>query len=43
LQRGKFADPPPQSAGAAFWAPPGKIRPDNLLDEPVEVIVIGPK
>jgi hypothetical protein len=43
LQRGKIADPPLQPAGAAFWVPPGKIRPDILLDAPVEVIVIRPK
>jgi hypothetical protein len=42
LQRCKFAVPPLQPAGAAFVGPLGKSRLDNLLDDPVEVIVIEP-
>jgi len=41
LPDGKFVDPPP--AGAAFWAPPGKIRPQNLLDQRAEFVIVIPR
>jgi quercetin dioxygenase-like cupin family protein len=40
---GKFVEPPPQPAGAVFWAPPGKIRPENLSDQRVEFIIVIPR
>ncbi|MFL6581430.1 MAG: hypothetical protein ACJ8G2_11875 [Burkholderiales bacterium] len=43
LPDGKFVDTPPAPAGAAFWAPPGRIRPQNLLDQPVEFIIVLPR
>jgi hypothetical protein len=43
LPDGKFVDPPPASAGAAFWAPPGKIRPENLLDQRIEFVIVIPR
>lgn len=43
LPDGKFVDPPPAPAGAAFWAPPGKIRPQNLLDQPLEFVIVIPR
>jgi len=43
LPDGKFVDPPPTPAGAAFWAPPGKIRPQNLLDQRAEFMVVIPR
>jgi hypothetical protein len=43
LPDGKFVDPPAAPAGAAFWAPPGKIRPQNLLDQRIEFIIVIPR
>jgi hypothetical protein len=43
LPDGKFVDPPPAPAGAAFWAPPGKIRPENLLDQRMEFVIVIPR
>ena len=43
LPDGKFAEPPPAPAGAAFWAPPGKIRPENLLDQRMEFVIVIPR
>ena len=43
LPDGKFVDPPPAPAGAAFWAPPGKIRPENLLDQRLEFVIVIPR
>lgn len=43
LPDGKFVDPPPAPAGAAFWAPPGKIRPENLLDQRIEFVILIPR
>jgi len=43
LPDGKFVDPPPAPAGAAFWAPPGKIRPQNLLDQRLEFVIVIPR
>lgn len=43
LPDGKFVDPPPTPAGAAFWAPSGKIRPENLLDQRVEFVIVIPR
>lgn len=43
LPDGKFVDPPPATAGAAFWAPPGKIRPENLLDQRIEFVIVIPR
>jgi hypothetical protein len=40
---GTFADPPPSAAGAAFFAPAGRIQPENLRNERLEFIVIEPK
>ena len=40
---GTFADPPPSAAGAAFLAPAGRIRPENLRNERLEFIVVEPK
>lgn len=40
---GTFADPPPAPAGAAIWAPPGRFRPQNLLDQPAEFIIVSPR
>lgn len=39
---GKFAD---QSApaGAVFWAPAGKIRPENLSDQRIEFVIVIPR
>lgn len=43
LPDGKFVDPPPVSTGAAIWAPPGRIRPQNMLDQRVEFVIIIPR
>ena len=43
LPDGKVVDPPPAPAGAAFWAPPGKIRPQNLLDQRAEFMIVTPR
>ena len=43
LPDGKFVDPPAAQAGAAFWAPPGRIRPENLLDQRVEFVIVIPR
>lgn len=43
LPDGKFVDPPPAPAGAAFWAPSGRIRPENLLDQRLEFVIVIPK
>ena len=43
LPDGKFVDPPPALAGAAVWAPPGKIRPHNLLDQRIEFVIVIPR
>ena len=43
LPDGKFVDTPPAPAGAAFWAPPGKIRPENLLDQRIEFVIVIPR
>ena len=43
LPDGKTVDPPPHPAGAAFWAPPGKIRPENLLDQRLEFVIVIPR
>lgn len=40
---GKFIDAPPAPAGAVFWAPPGRIRPQNLLDQRVEFVIVIPR
>ena len=40
---GGFADPPPSAAGAAFFAPAGRIQPENLRNERLEFIVVEPK
>jgi beta-alanine degradation protein BauB len=40
---GKFADPPPAPAGTVFWAPAGKIRPENLLDQKIEFAIVIPR
>lgn len=40
---GTFADPPPSAAGAAFFAPAGRIQPENLRNERLEFIVVEPK
>jgi hypothetical protein len=40
---GTFADPPPFPAGAAFFAPAGRIQPANARDERLELIVVEPK
>lgn len=43
LPDGKFVDPPPVPAGAAFWAPPGRIRPQNMLDQQLEFVIVFPR
>jgi len=43
LPDGTFVDPPAAPAGAAVWAPPGKIRPQNMLDQRVEFVIIIPR
>jgi len=43
LPDGKFVDPPPAPAGTAVWAPPGKIRPENLLDQRIEFVIVIPR
>jgi len=43
LPDGKFVDPPPAPAGCALWAPPGKIRPQNLLDQRAEFVIVTPR
>ena len=43
LPDGKFVDPPPAPAGAVFWAPPGRIRPENLLDQHMEFVIVIPR
>ena len=40
---GTFADPPPGAAGAAFFAPAGRIQPENLRNARLEFIVVEPK
>jgi len=40
---GKFADPPPSPPRAAFFAPAGRIQPENLRNERLEFIVVEPK
>lgn len=40
---GTFADPPPSAAGAAFFAPAGRIQPENLRNARLEFIVVEPK
>jgi hypothetical protein len=43
LPDGTFVDPPATPAGAAFWAPPGKIRPQNMLDQRIEFVIVIPR
>jgi hypothetical protein len=43
LPDGKFVDSPPTPAGAAIWAPPGRIRPENLLDQRIEFVIVIPR
>jgi polyisoprenoid-binding protein YceI len=43
LPDGKFVDPPPVPAGAAIWAPPGRIRPQNMLDQRLEFVIVIPR
>lgn len=43
LPDGKFVDPPPAPAGAAFWGVSGKIRPENLSDQRVEFVIVIPR
>lgn len=43
LPDGKFVEPPPLPAGAAVWAPPGRIRPQNLLDQRIEFVIVIPR
>jgi hypothetical protein len=43
LPDGKFVDAPPAPAGAAVWAPPGRIRPENLLDQRIEFVIVIPR
>lgn len=43
LPDGKTVDTPPQPAGAVFWAPPGKIRPQNMLDQRLEFVIVLPR
>lgn len=43
LPDGKSVDPPPVPAGAAVWAPPGRIRPQNLLDQRLEFVIVIPR
>lgn len=43
LPDGTFVDPLPAPAGAAFWAPSGKIRPENLLDQRIEFVIVIPR
>ena len=43
LPDGKFVDPPPVAAGAAIWAPAGRIRPQNLLDQRIEFVIVMPR
>ena len=40
---GTFVDPPPSAAGAAFFAPAGRIQPENLRNARLEFIVVEPK
>lgn len=40
---GKFVDAPLAPAGTVFWAPPGKIRPQNLLDQRTEFVIVIPR
>ena len=40
---GKFIDAPLAPAGSAFWAPPGKIRPENRLDQRIEFVIVMPR
>ena len=40
---GTFVDPPPSPAGTAFYAPAGRIQPENLRNERLEFIVVEPK
>jgi hypothetical protein len=40
---GTFADPPPFAAGAVFFAPAGRIQPENFRNERLELIVVEPK
>jgi len=43
LPDGKFVDPPPVAAGAAIWAPAGRNRPQNLLDQRIEFVIVMPR
>lgn len=43
LPDGTTVDPPASRAGNAFWAPPGKIRPQNVLDQPIEFVIVMPR
>lgn len=43
LPDGKSVDPPPAAAGGVFWAPPGRIRPENLLDQRIEFVIVFPR
>jgi hypothetical protein len=43
LPDGKFVDAPPAPAGAVVWAPPGRIRPENLLDQRIEFVIVFPR
>jgi len=43
LPDGTFVDPPPSPAGAVFWSPPGRIRPENLLDQRAEFAIVIPR
>ena len=40
---GTYADPPPFAAGAVFFAPAGRIQPENFRNERLELIVVEPK
>jgi hypothetical protein len=40
---GTSADPPPTPAGAAVWVPPGRFRPENLLNQRSEFLVVFPR
>ena len=43
LPDGKSIDTPPVPAGAAIWAPPGRIRPQNMLDHRIEFLIVIPR
>lgn len=40
---GKSITTPPGKAGQAYWAPGGRIQPENIGDVRVEYIVVEPK